>query len=97
MERPSDTPQLVVLQGRRDDDPRDLAHLAHPTRLGGLVELDDVERHRSLLCELYDDCLDGALRQGWQSWSCERCPLFALAERYRSLQADHEAALRPTA
>ena len=32
--------------------------------------------------------LDSALRQGWQSWSCGRCPLFALAESYPDLKAN---------
>ena len=96
MARPSDTPHLVVLPGR-EDDAEGPSSLAHPTRLTGLVDLDDVERHRSLLCDLYDECLDSALHQGWQSWSCERCPLFALAETYRARRTEHEGGLRPSA
>jgi hypothetical protein len=88
-------PHLVILPGREDSD--DLARLARPKRLTGLVELDDVERHRSLLCDYYDECLDSALAQGWQSWSCEQCPLFVLAEGYRSRRTDHDGALRPSA
>jgi hypothetical protein len=92
MQRPIGPPHLVVLPGSGSPEVP-----ANPTRLAGLVELDDVDQHRSLMCDLYDDCLDRALRQGWQSWTCSKCELFALAETYRSLHAVHEGGLRPSA
>ncbi len=68
-----------------------------PTKLSGLVEHDDVDRHRSLLCDCYDACLDEAFRHRWASWTCERCPLFRFAEGYRAMRVDHEGGLRPDA
>lgn len=37
-----------------------------------------VEVHRNLNCHHYDMCLDEAVRRGWQSFSCVRCPLYQL-------------------
>lgn len=37
-----------------------------------------VETHRNLNCSHYDDCLDEAVRRGWQSFTCMKCPLHAL-------------------
>ncbi len=34
-----------------------------------------VEAHRNLNCNHYDGCLDEAVRRGWQSFSCAKCPL----------------------
>jgi hypothetical protein len=48
----------------------------NPTRLAALVRPEAVERHRSLVCEQYDGCLDEALEHGWTSFTCERCELF---------------------
>lgn len=36
-----------------------------------------VESHRNLNCRHYDNCLNEAVRQGWQSFSCMKCPLAA--------------------
>ena len=44
---------------------------AGPKRLG-------VEQHRNLNCSHYDNCLDEAVRRGWQSFTCIKCPLYAL-------------------
>jgi hypothetical protein len=38
-----------------------------------------VESHRHLFCPHYDDCLDEAVSRGWNSWTCSRCPLNAVA------------------
>lgn len=35
-----------------------------------------VESHRNLNCHHYDNCLDEAVRNGWQSFTCARCPLY---------------------
>ena len=37
-----------------------------------------VESHRNLNCNHYDNCLDEAVRRGWQSFSCMKCPLCTL-------------------
>jgi hypothetical protein len=37
-----------------------------------------VESHRNLFCPQYDDCLDEAVRRGWNSWTCARCPLYKI-------------------
>lgn len=41
-----------------------------------------VENHRNLFCAHYDDCLDEAVKRGWNSFTCVRCPLFALEGEY---------------
>jgi hypothetical protein len=35
-----------------------------------------VETHRNLNCHHYDGCLDQAVRRGWPSFTCVKCPLF---------------------
>jgi hypothetical protein len=37
-----------------------------------------VEQHRNLNCNHYDNCLDEAVRRGWQSFTCIKCPLYAI-------------------
>jgi hypothetical protein len=32
-----------------------------------------VEMHRNLFCVHYDNCLDEAVKRGWNSFSCVRC------------------------
>ncbi len=44
---------------------------ASPNRAG-------VEAHRNLNCLHYDNCLDEAVRCGWQSFTCAKCPLYGL-------------------
>jgi len=41
-----------------------------------------VEHHRNLFCAHYDDCLDEAVKRGWNSFTCTRCPLFHQAGDY---------------
>jgi len=36
-----------------------------------------LEGQRNLFCTFYDDCLDEAVKQGWNSWCCTRCELSA--------------------
>jgi hypothetical protein len=50
----------------------------NPVELVKLVEPETVAQHRSLFCTHYDECLERAAERGWRSWSCERCPGFAL-------------------
>jgi hypothetical protein len=38
---------------------------------------------RNLYCLHYDACLDVAVKLDWDSWSCEKCPLFAVHEAPR--------------
>jgi len=50
-----------------------------PTELTAPINPDrGVEGHRNLFCNFYDACLDEAVKQGWNSWSCTRCGLHAL-------------------
>jgi len=37
-----------------------------------------VEGHRNLFCNFYDNCLDEAVKRGWNSWTCTRCELHAV-------------------
>ena len=53
----------------------------NPTALRSLVKEEDVEKHRSVTCPGYDDCLEAALRRAWRSWSCARCALFSSPRR----------------
>jgi hypothetical protein len=49
-----------------------------PTELNAPINPDrGVEGHRNLFCDVYDACLDEAVKQGWNSWSCTRCPMHA--------------------
>jgi hypothetical protein len=38
-----------------------------------------VETHRNLNCHHYDNCLDEAIRRGWQSFTCAKCPMYGVA------------------
>ena len=51
------------------DLPQTINPEAGPKRAG-------VETHRNLNCHHYDNCLDEAVRRGWQSFSCMKCPLY---------------------
>lgn len=51
--------------------PQSINPEAGPKRAG-------VEHHRNLNCNSYDNCLDEAVRRGWQSFSCLKCPLNAI-------------------
>lgn len=35
-----------------------------------------VEMHRNLFCTLYDNCLDEAVKRGWNSFTCIRCAFY---------------------
>jgi hypothetical protein len=52
------------------DLPQTINPEAGPKRAG-------VEAHRNLNCNYYDNCLDEAVRRGWQSFSCMKCQLNA--------------------
>jgi len=54
------------------DLPQTINPEAGPKRAG-------VESHRNLNCHHYDNCLDEAVKRGWQSFTCVRCPLSALS------------------
>ncbi len=48
-----------------------------PTELGAHMRfLSSVQKHRNLYCRHYDACLDHAVKQGWEGWSCLQCPMF---------------------
>jgi hypothetical protein len=54
--------------------------IAGPVELKALIKAESrVEEQRSLFCDRYDACLDEAVARGWASWTCARCPEFALA------------------
>ncbi|ATB48317.1 hypothetical protein [Corallococcus macrosporus] len=52
------------------DLPQTINPEAGPKRAG-------VETHRNLNCHQYDNCLDEAVRRGWQSFTCMKCPMYA--------------------
>ncbi len=69
----------------------------NPTRLVSLIEHEDVEKHRSVCCAGYGDCLDAASRRHWKSWTCKSCELFVLTREMRHAEMAHAAGLRPFA
>jgi hypothetical protein len=60
--------------------PTELAAPINPEANGGRKA--GVESHRNLFCAHYDDCLDEAVKRGWNSFTCVRCPLFAQEGEY---------------
>lgn len=40
----------------------------------------DILRHRRLYCSHYDQCLNHSVENGWQSFTCTRCPLSEYAD-----------------
>ena len=50
------------------DLPQTINPEAGPKRAG-------VETHRNLNCHVYDNCLDEAVKRGWQSFTGVKCPL----------------------
>jgi hypothetical protein len=56
----------------------------NPTPLAQLIRSETtVAGHRNLYCVHYDACLDVAVKLDWDSWSCEKCPLFAVHDAPR--------------
>ena len=50
-----------------------------PTELTSPINPDrGVDGHRNLFCNFYDNCLDEAVKRGWNSWTCTRCELHAV-------------------
>ncbi|AFE03644.1 MULTISPECIES: hypothetical protein [Corallococcus] len=35
-----------------------------------------IEEHRNVHCRFYGGCIDVAVRQDWESFTCAKCPLF---------------------
>lgn len=54
------------------------AALPTPTRVpAGSRTAGEVQR--LVFCASYQDCLDLAVRRGWEDWTCSRCLLAPLA------------------
>jgi hypothetical protein len=50
-----------------------------PTELIAPLNPDrGLEGQRNLFCHHYDACLDEAVKKGWNSFTCLRCPLHGL-------------------
>ncbi len=59
---------------------------AGPVELKSLLRAESrVEEQRNLFCDRYDICLDEAVEKAWTSWTCSRCPLFALVHESASV------------
>jgi hypothetical protein len=78
---------LIAVLDLVADCRRELVTLRCPTRRTNPVKPHEVYQHRSLACPEYDRCLDIAYRREWPSWTCQRCPHYALAATFRSLEA----------
>ena len=58
-----------------------MTFLPNPSPLSQLIRSETVvSGHRNLYCFHYDACLDVAVKSDWDSWSCEKCPLFRVEE-----------------
>ncbi len=56
----------------------------NPSPLSQLIRSETiVPGLRNLYCYNYDGCLDVAVKADWDSWSCEKCSLFAVSEEPR--------------
>ena len=53
--------------------------LTTPINLEGSRKMS-VEAHRNLFCSHYDECLNEAVKRGWNSFTCVRCPNYALTQ-----------------
>jgi hypothetical protein len=59
--------------------------LPNPTPLLQLIRSEAiVSGHRNLYCIHYDACLDVAVKLEWDSFTCEKCPLFSVHDAPRS-------------
>lgn len=48
-----------------------------PTALKKVVRADaPISEFRNLYCRHYGACIDVAVRAGWESFTCARCPFF---------------------
>jgi hypothetical protein len=50
----------------------------NPTQAAELFDPRCTSKHRRLFCGWYDHCEEQAEEDGWESWTCARCPLFVL-------------------
>jgi len=69
-----------------------------PINLEGNKKMS-VEAHRNLFCTAYDECLNEAVKRGWNSFTCVRCPNYTSATfrpRIRSRRSPPSAS-RPRA
>ncbi len=58
--------------------------LPNPTPLLQLIRSEAiVPGHRNLYCVHYDGCLDVAVKLDWDSFTCEKCPLFSVHDAPR--------------
>jgi hypothetical protein len=56
-----------------------------PTEMTTPISLEgnrkmSVEAHRNLFCPSYDECLNEAVKRGWNSFTCVRCPNYTIAQ-----------------
>jgi hypothetical protein len=79
--------ELIAVLDLVERSQREPVALHGPCCRNQLVKPEEVHRHRSLACPEYDQCLDISYRRGWPSWTCQRCPDFALAPSFRVLEA----------
>lgn len=47
-----------------------------PHRHEALDNVREVEKHRFLACQCYNDCLHFVARSPWKGFTCARCPRF---------------------
>ncbi len=45
-----------------------------------------IAEERNVFCVAYDSCLEVAVQQGWASWTCVLCPVFAAGPAVDALE-----------
>jgi len=50
--------------------------LPTPTKLERTLQLSEAENNRNFTCFNYMNCLDTAVKNNWQSFTCRECHLF---------------------
>jgi hypothetical protein len=40
------------------------------------AETFSIEEHRNVHCRFYGGCIDVAVREDWESFTCAKCPMF---------------------
>jgi hypothetical protein len=52
-----------------------------PVPLDGALRSErQILQHRKLTCPQYSGCLNQSVRAGWESFSCQQCPLARLVD-----------------
>lgn len=57
------------------------AAMFKPMPCGQQFAVEDVDQHRFLDCDNYDECLDTAVKRKWSNFTCSECPVWSFHRR----------------